>query len=243
MPLLRDRNLVIVIIALLLFAASLMLTLISGMAFALALIWNLLNVLGIAYSVLHLSSVNNAYLVSADFIDSIVFVLLAFFLASWFYSLVKRVDIESRLTISRIRRMSGHIIVAPYNSFSDFLIKELAGAGLDFIVISDSKKEVDKLRESGITALLGSVSSADVMRIAGAERASYIIACSNDDTLNTLIAVTAKSVSKKVRIIARAKNIEDLPKISKAGAYRVIFPEASAGRIMGDEILKRAIFQ
>jgi len=239
---LGSRSGLIAAIALLLFLFSYLLTLSSGLGAVIALLWSTLNVLGIAYSVLHVSTVDNAYLVAADFIDSLVFVLLAFFLADWFYGIVKRMDIESKLTVSRIRRLSGHVIIAPYNDFADFLIRELKDAGIKLVVLSDKKKDVSTLRERGVTALFGDVGSVDMMRIAGAEKASYVIACSNDDTINALIAVTAKSANKRLRVISRAKDIEDLPKISKAGVYRVIFPEASAGRIMGEEITKRAIF-
>ncbi|MGC8478733.1 MAG: potassium channel family protein [Candidatus Micrarchaeia archaeon] len=237
-----QREGMLVSIALLLFLASMLLALLSGMSFALALVWNLLNVLGIAYSAMHISNINNPYLVAADFADSIIFVLLAFFLASWFYSIIKSINISDKLVASHIRRLSGHVIITPYNSFAEALIRELDSAKVRFVVISDDRSAVDALRNRGYTSILSPIGSVGAMQIAGIEKASHVVACSNDDTLNTLIAVTAKSVNKGIKVISRAKKIENLPKISKAGVSRVILPEESAGDMIGKEILKRAVF-
>lgn len=242
MATLGARGGILVVLALLLFVASVLLALLAGMGFVLALIWNTLNVLGIAYSVLQLSHINNAYLVAADFIDSVIFILLAFFLASWFYGLVKSINIGDKLIYSRIKRLSGHVIVMPYNSFAESLVHELDSAGVSCVIISEDRHAVDALRNKGHIALLGAMSSANLMHIAGIEKASYVVACGDDDTLNTLIAVTAKSANKNVRVLSRAKKEENIPKISKAGVYRIILPESSAGERIGEEIIKRALF-
>ena len=235
----KSMTSIIIVVAVVLFIAAFLLTLYSSVGFWLALIWNVMSALDIYYDFIRIGTINSTYIAIADALDSIVFVLITFYLASWFYGVVRSVSIEEKLSLSKIRRMKGHIIVAPYNSLAGFMIKDAREAVIPVVVITGRQDELARIRRDGAVPLLGSAGSTDTFVAAGINNASCVVAGSDDATKNALISVTAKSAYRKAMIIARAKRIEDIAKISKSGVYRVIIPESSAGGMIGDEILKR----
>jgi voltage-gated potassium channel len=88
-------------------------------------------------------------------------------------------------------------------------------------------------------AIAGDIKSMDVFEIAGIKRARCLVACSKDDIQNALIAITAKTANPHIKIIVRAENEENVVKLMRAGAHKVIVPGKTAGVDMGNEIVKR----
>jgi Trk K+ transport system NAD-binding subunit len=63
------------------------------------------------------------------------------------------------------------------------------------------------------------------------------VACSDDDIKNSMIAISAKAVGSKVKIITRVAKEENIPKLSRSGVYKCIMPEAAAGDRMSESII------
>jgi voltage-gated potassium channel len=64
---------------------------------------------------------------------------------------------------------------------------------------------------------------------AGIERARSIVACSDSDTANVFITLTARELRPDIVIVARASREETEMKLKRAGADRVISPYKSSG--------------
>ena len=72
---------------------------------------------------------------------------------------------------------------------------------------------------------------------AGIGNAAYMVACSDDDIKNSMIAISAKAVDSKIKIITRVAKEENLPKLSRSGVYKCIMPEVAAGDRMSESII------
>ena len=66
-----------------------------------------------------------------------------------------------------------------------------------------------------------------------------MIACSEDDTENALIVITAKAANRGIKVVARVESEDDIAKLDKAGAYRTVMPEATAGAEIGGILVKK----
>jgi voltage-gated potassium channel len=177
----------------------------------------------------------------ANLLDAFVFALLAVAIATIFFRFINGIDLGRRGALARIKRMKEHVIIAPYNGFASALMKELKPSGVPFVVITDNEAEAHKLYEKKVPAIIGIVASSDAFRTAGIGKAKLVIACDDNDTQNALICVTAKSANPRIRLLSRVSRLDSIPKLSKAGAHRMILPEVVTGTKLGEEISKVVI--
>lgn len=230
---------ILLLISAFLFSISYVLLLASGVEPALGLSWNVLSSLDINFDLLPASVANTPFIFTASLIDAFVFAIAAVALAAMFLDIIKRVDLRKRYVLSKVKRIKGHVILAPYNQFSENLYKELREVGIRCVFLTDNEMDAQRLYRRNDLVLIGDPRSVEVFSIANIHSAKYVIACSNDDLQNALIIVTAKSASAKTKIISRVTSMENIPKLGTAGAYRMVLAEVTAGQEMGEEIVRR----
>lgn len=228
-----------VVIALVLYIASNILMLLAHVPLRIAVVQSLLEALQVDYPIIPQSMLGSPLLVIADVLNVFVFALIAVVLAALFYKLMSNVHVRDQIVLSRIRKLSGHVIVVPFNGFAKLLLKELRRNGIKAVTITPNKNSLASLYDNGELALLGDIKYADAFESAKIDNASFVVACSDDDMQNALIAITAKTANPHIGVIAKVSNEADIPKLNMAGAYKLIMPEVIAGENIGDEIARR----
>ncbi len=239
------RNLFVVIIASMFFA-TFVLAMAAGLDALNALVWTVLGVLAIWYPgelVADSVAMTSVPLLVADALAAIAFVILTAFLTSVFYSFIRGIDLRQRSTMRKVRRLTGHVIIAPLNSFAETLDQELSEKGVQSVIITDTDREARRMHARGKLAVVGSASSTDLLEAIRVHDAKAVVLCSDSAGENAIAAVTIKTLNKKVRIIARVNHDEDLPKLSKAGVHVVILPEVAAGTWLGGMISEKVLAQ
>jgi len=234
-----NANYTIVVVAMLLFGVSIALTLLAGVSPGIALVWNMLSALYISYDIIPTNILSNPLILASSFLDAIVFALFAVFLATWFIDVIRSINIEEYFTLRKVRALKNHIIVAPYNNFSKVLVEELRKEKFRFVVIVENPSQAAQLYAKKIPAVVGELRGGEVLKSAGIERASSVIACDDDDVKNALISIAAKDANPGISIISRVVAEENMQKLGKAGASRIVIPEVTAGTNVGEELLKR----
>jgi voltage-gated potassium channel len=238
---LKSTWVTLITVAFMLFVLSNLIELGAGMKLFPTFVENLFGALQVNYYILAPGAQDNPYVLVSSFIDSIIFVIITVVLATWFFDVISGISIKERLIISRIRRAKGHVIVAPYNPLAQALLDEFKKAKITAVAITDDRNEAMRLYARGEMAVIGTIKSTSVFETAGIKNANCVVACSDDDLQNTLIAVTAKNANPGVKIISRVGEDADIPKLSIAGAYWTIKPEITAGEKVAEEILKRVV--
>ena len=223
-----------------LFAFALMLTLASGINPYIALIWNILSMLNVSYSYLIPFGISqNAYILSADILDTIAFALLTVVLATVFFNFIRRVNIRSRIIDAKVKKLKGHVIVAPYNKFSVYLAENIRKERMDVVVVVPSEKDRMELHRHSILSVVGDIKSVDTFAEAGVGYADGVVACSDSDIDNAMITITAKAANASVDVISRVGSEDNIAKIGSAGALRMVMPEITVGAEIGEVLIKR----
>ena len=225
-------------IAIALVVLSIGLTIYSGINLPTAIIWNILSALSINYGVLPQAVVATTPILIATLIDTFVFALLTVALATMFFEFIKSFSFRRKLAAGKIKGMKDHVIISPENEFAHALSKELKAQGIPHVIVTDKEEEARRLYRVNELALVGDPRSVEVYINANIQKAKCVVACSDDDTMNALIAITAKDVNPAIKIISKTTNMEDMAKIGKAGSSRIIMPEIMAGNELGEVLLK-----
>jgi voltage-gated potassium channel len=221
-----------------LFTISFLSALDSGVGTFRAFVWSLLDTLDVSYPGIIPYSLGmvDPYILIGDVAGALAFALMAVALAGWFFDFIHHVNIKEKRTLSKIRKIKDHTIIAPFNKFAEALIEDMDSAGKSYVVLTDDERDARYLYEKSKLVLVGTIESVELLKAANIDRAQNIVLCSDDDTRNLLVAVTVKSLNSKVHIISRAEKEEDLPKLSRSGVHRVILPEVTAGIDVGNKL-------
>lgn len=133
-----------------------------------------------------------------------------------------------------VDHMGGHAIVCGFGRVGKATAYELSRAGRDIVVVD---VDPDRLDACPYPNVLGSASSDSVLRQAGVERASILVASLDTDADSMYVTLSARALSSDLLIIARSRTEDAEKKFLLAGADRVVNPQ----RIGGDRIAAFAL--
>lgn len=137
---------------------------------------------------------------------------------------------ERRLN-SMTSELTDHVIICGYGRVGRQVARDLAAAGVPYLVIDSQESVVERARDDGALAILGDASEDDVLRGAGLERAHTVVACVDSDAENVFITLSARELrgEDELLVVARAATEEAERKLRRAGADRLVSPYKTSG--------------
>lgn len=141
----------------------------------------------------------------------------------------------------RLSKLKGHHIVCGAGRTGRYVVDELVRADLDVVVVERREEALVKLsKEYGdrIITLVGDATDDGVLKDAGIEEATGLIAALQLDPDNLFVALSARQLNKAIRIVSRANSERVRPKLKQAGADAIVSPTHIGGRRMAHELLR-----
>lgn len=126
----------------------------------------------------------------------------------------------------RIDEMKNHVIVCGYGRVGRAIVDHLAAARQQFVVIDS---DADRLKGSQHLHVVGDATDDTVLHRAGMDRARALVAATSTDTTNVYLALSGRALRPDLFIVGRARVVESEAKLVRAGANRVINPQAIGG--------------
>jgi voltage-gated potassium channel len=141
----------------------------------------------------------------------------------------------SRATMHRrIQRSDDHVIVCGYGMFGRTIANRLTEAGRTVVVVEIDEDHADRARDDGHLLVEGDARREGVLRSAGVERASKLVAAIDDSNANVQIAIVSGTATSTPDIVVRVGEEMYEPVAREAGADEVIIPEVVSGeRVTG----------
>jgi voltage-gated potassium channel len=131
---------------------------------------------------------------------------------------------ERRRMQKKIDQLRNHYIVCGVGRMGSTICRHLHARGKPFVVIDSDENE---LREQGAEEwlfLIGDATDDHTLLLAGIERARALATVLPTDADNVYVVLSARILSNKLEIIARASQDSAAEKIKRAGANRVVSP-------------------
>ncbi len=142
---------------------------------------------------------------------------------------------------SKIKNLSGHVIVCGCGRMGEQILMELDAAGRNVVVVDSSPERTAVVEALGKLYVLGDAQSEEVLEAAGILRAATVVSALPTDAENLLVTLTARQMNPNVRIITRAVEAATERKLIKAGATRVVCPQIIGVTRMVDIVLRPAV--
>ena len=146
--------------------------------------------------------------------------------------------IERRRMASRIADLAGHHIICGFGRVGQEAARGLRDAGRAIVVIDENPAAIRHARDLGLPCVTGDLADDDVLISAGIERAASLIACADNDAVNTFVALSAKGLQPALHVIGRASSDSAAAKLRRAGADEVVSPYATAGELIAARLVR-----
>ncbi len=137
-----------------------------------------------------------------------------------------------------ILALNNHVIICGYGRVGRSAALSLQQNDRPSLVIEKDEVNAEQARQEGHLVLLGDASKDDVLREGGVERASGMLVCAGDDTLNLFVVLSARALNESLHIVARSIDPDNEGKMRLAGANRVVSPYRIGGRHMANIMLR-----
>lgn len=128
-----------------------------------------------------------------------------------------------------IAKLNGHVVVCGWGRVGRAIAHHLEQTGQSVVVVDQNAERLLGLRHLHV---VGDATTDSVLLEAGIERATTLIAAIDTDADNLYVTLSGRSLRSDLFIIARARDESSEAKLRRAGADRVVNPQAIGGARM-----------
>jgi voltage-gated potassium channel len=152
------------------------------------------------------------------------YTVLAFFTSIVTSSISEKLDIiKEQNALSQTAKLKDFILVCGYGSVGQNLVDNLKRHHYQTLVIDKDPTMVQMAERQNINVIKDDATNIDLLKkISINQNVKYVIALSDDDSVNLSIILAVRSISKNIPIISRANNDNVKKKLLLAGANEVI---------------------
>lgn len=169
-------------------------------------------------------------------------VFTAFYAAAEFIRAVVTGEIRTVLGRQRMQHqlanLANHMVVCGFGRMGRLVCEEFSHAGMPFVVIDREARVLEGFSLSHGIAVVGDATADDVLRDAGVERARALVTAAASDADNLYITMSARFLSDRLFIVARAESEGAGRKLRRAGANRVVAPYMIGGHRVAQAVLR-----
>ncbi len=179
-------------------------------------------------------------------IFTIVFIILGVSTGAWAITNGVEILLGGNVWLSLQRRrllrvtmdIQNHYIVCGYGRMGRQIVRDLQSRDEEFVIIEKSPEMEVRLLEEGYPHIIGDAENDEVLVRAGVKRARGVVSALDTDASNVLTVLAARELNPDLLIVARATNEPAESKLRRAGADRVVSPEAIGGHRLALALLQ-----
>ncbi len=141
-----------------------------------------------------------------------------------------------------VNKLKNHVIVCGYGRNGMKVCEELSLSRVEFVLIEKNEQNVEAIKNI-YPVIQGEATQDDILIAAGIDRAKAIITTLPSDADNVFITLTAKELNPAIKIISRASEDNSENKLRRAGAHKVVRPDAVGGIHMAQLVTKPYVIE
>ena len=137
----------------------------------------------------------------------------------------------------QLEKLDQHAIICGYGRIGMMLARDLQTANFPLVIVDRNPAKLREAEAKGFFTLAGDASEEAVLEAAGLARACVITTVLPDDAANVFITLTARSLNRSIKIIARGEAPATEKKLLHAGADQVVLPTHIGAERIAEMIL------
>jgi voltage-gated potassium channel len=132
--------------------------------------------------------------------------------------------------------LKDHVIIVGGGAVAENTARELAQRKIEYVRITEATTE-----NPDTPAIVGDPTEEGVLQSAGIANARMLIAARESDSDNAFVALLAKDLNPKVKVLVVARNERSIPRLKLARADVVFAPSVVGGRLIANLVEGRTI--
>jgi len=185
---------------------------------------------------------DQARLIDAFFVTPVRIFVWFIFLGTAYQLIFQRLIEEWRMTRLQ-RELHGHVVLCGFGHSGSIAAAELLLRGWEpeqIVVIDADRDEVKRAADCGYVGLHGDASSEELLKVAAIDRAHAMLVSVGRDDTTVLVVLTAREITKNVRIVASVAEQENVKLVRAGGADVIVSPSRFGGCLMADAVASRS---
>ncbi|MGY8787389.1 MAG: potassium channel family protein [Fidelibacterota bacterium] len=137
-----------------------------------------------------------------------------------------------------ISKLKNHFVICGYGRMGAVIAKELNDKNLDFVIIEINDKKAELIRSKGWFCVHGDATAEDTLKSARIDNASGVSIVLDTDQENLFVTMSMKTLNPDLFILSRCSLEDNMAKLIRAGANKVINPYTAGGHRMAEILSK-----
>ena len=138
----------------------------------------------------------------------------------------------------KISALDEHYIICGSGELADVIIEKFTKEGLDFLVITDDRADLDDYSHNNVLVIEGQATEEEVLEKAGITKAKGLIAALPSEVDNIVTVLTARNLNKDIYIIANSTSKSGSQKLMKVGANKTMSAIEISGKRLASLMIK-----
>ena len=113
--------------------------------------------------------------------------------------------------------LRGHAVICGYGRVGGLIASALTRRGFAYIVITDDRREVDRLRQAGVRALYGDAANPDLLIHAGLRVARVLVVAMRDAHSASIITDRARDINPNIGLVVRTHSANEAQRLHGVG--------------------------
>jgi Trk K+ transport system NAD-binding subunit len=147
----------------------------------------------------------------------LLLIMLPFAFIRFFYAPWLEAQIRAKVTRKLPDETQGHVIICNRDSITHRLIQKLTLNKIPYCILEEDPAIAIQMREEGLNVVAGDIDDPETYRAVNIDQARLVLA-NAEDTKNTSIILTVRTLSETIPIVAIAEENDSIDIFSLSGA-------------------------
>jgi voltage-gated potassium channel len=140
---------------------------------------------------------------------------------------------EGARKLKAIEVMEDYYIICGYGRVGKVVFEELTDRNQNVIIIDKDKEICDSIEErDNVVVINDDAIENDLVAKLSGDKCRSVIICTGDDVNNLFIVLTVRETNPNAWIVSRASKLDNIKRLKKAGADKIVCPEIIGGEDM-----------
>jgi len=141
-------------------------------------------------------------------------------------------ELRENKSVQDLDKLNSFFFICGYSDTAKIVASRLRRSGKNIVVLDNDIKKVEEAKQRGLIAIQGDptqLASYKKFNINFEEKVRSILCLEENDVLNVYIALTVRSISRKINVISIAQDENNIVKLKLSGANEVVFAQNIVG--------------
>jgi len=153
-------------------------------------------------------------------------------------------ELKENRIIEQVNKSHSFLIICGYGQMAKMFFRQKKEKIDNYIILDKSLKRVEQARKDGYQAIVEDASRFETLSKFNVEHSHITILClTGSDVENIYITLNAKSISRKIRVIARVNDINIVSKFEYAGADHLLMPNQVVNTMIRTAITQPTMYK